>query len=347
VIVMPGAYLSSIGTVCDAFALLASHVRMQFPDPSPYRMQTAVRLIGMPDAPSTLADGRPLPLDGDLLGALGAAHYRAIYLPAFLGGDQAQLERTLDTVGAVLSPWLREQHARGATVAASGTAVLLLAQAGLLDQGHAAVLALLEALCRQRYPRVHADRHQAVVTWDRLHTCGNPAGEWALALRLIEDVVSPHAAQWLASATGLQAGLQPGLHKGPMRSDDPMVARAQFWLAQHHTQACRIDELAAQLAVSHSTLTRRFQRVLGKTPRDYVRQLRVHAAQQLLRSTRRASTRSRCRSATRTCVRSERRSRKRPARARRPGAVKSSSSAPAPETVGLRSETGAADRPAP
>lgn len=277
VVALPNAYTSSIGVLVDSFALLARQVQEQFPQPNRRTMKTQVHLLSPAGRALQLAGGRQMACDGDLQ---GDTIYRAVYVPAFVAGNEAALASMLDRLGPVLA-WLRWQRSHGALLAASGSAVLLLAATGLLNGGRAAVPKQWTPLCRRRYPRLLIERRDALVEWNGIHTCAAAASEWSLAVRLVEHSISPLFAQWLAYATGTQ----PAQDKTSVSGADALVNSAQFWLSQRYAQEHSIEQLAQAMAVSHATLIRHFERSLGMTPRMYVQQLRVTAGKHLLQST--------------------------------------------------------------
>jgi transcriptional regulator GlxA family with amidase domain len=275
--VLPGSYLSSVGALVDGFALVARHVFTQFAPPYRHTMKTQVRLLSATGGGLEFAGGRKMESDGDLQ---GNAEYRIVYVPAFAVASEDALVTLLDHAQPV-TEWLRWQHAQGAVLAASGTGVLLLAQAGLLDGGPAAVPRVLRSLFRSRFPKVRVDTGTTVAEHGGVHTCSVSASEWQLVARLVDRAISPHTAQWLASTTGTDAERE----EGSLTSDDPLVSSAQFWLAQRFAQDFKISELADLLAVSHATLLRRFTRSLGMTPRAYASSLRIESAKRMLRNT--------------------------------------------------------------
>jgi transcriptional regulator GlxA family with amidase domain len=276
-LVLPGSYLSSVGALVDGFALVARHVYIQFAAPYKHTMKTQVRLLSASGGSLEFAGGRTMSSDSDIQ---GGAEYRIVYIPAFASPSEEALVSLLDHAQPV-TEWLRWQCQRGAVLAASGTGVLLLAEAGLLDGGTAAVARSLGGLLRARYPKVRAVTGSTVVEYNAIHTCSVPASEWQLVARLVDRAISPYTAQWLASTTGSEGERDDGR----LTSDDPLVSSAQFWLAQRFAQDFRISELADMLAVSHATLLRRFTRSLGMTPRAYVSSLRVESAKRMLRNT--------------------------------------------------------------
>ncbi len=277
---LPGSYLSSVGALTDGLALVARQVLTMFAAPYATPMQTRVRLLTADGGELEFAGGRRMACDGDLQ---GDAAFRIVYLPAFVAGGEAELSMLLDHARP-LSDWLRRQRARGAVLGASGTAVMLLAESGLLDGGKVALPDPLRAMFRRRYRRVRVDVRATLTEHHGVYACGAPAAEWSLVARLVERAISPMSAQWLAQATGMESDRRDS----PASSADPLVASAQFWLAQRFAQDLKISELARTLAVSHATLLRRFERSLGMTPGDYARRLRVETAKRMLHSTQRS-----------------------------------------------------------
>jgi len=68
---------------------------------------------------------------------------------------------------------------------------------------------------------------------------------------------------------------------------DTLVAKAVTLIREHLDQPPSVDELAAELGVSGRQLTRRFHEVMGRTPAEEIRQLRIERAKQLLQATNR------------------------------------------------------------
>lgn len=280
VLALEGTYLSSLGTFLDAYSLVARQVPRMFQPPYQFSMQTRVRLLAPSGQTVMLSGPRPLPADDSIE---SGERYRLIYVPAFEIIERPLLRKMLTESSGVLA-WLRRQREQNALIAASGVAVFMLAEAGLLDAGTASVPKALTEEFRHRYPRVRLETRKAIAEHDGIFTTGLLAAETQLAARLVELTVSPHLARWLSNATGLHS-IQDDKH--PL-SDDPLVASAQFWLGERFTQSFKISDLAHDLAVSHQTLIRRFERSLAMTPRDYVQMLRVDSGKRMLLNTKRS-----------------------------------------------------------
>jgi transcriptional regulator GlxA family with amidase domain len=272
VIGLENTYMSSLGNFIDAFELVRRQVSVLFRTRQRIAMQTQVYLLTLDGRPVQLAGGRTLAADG---GLDERTQYDLVHLPGFIVGNEAALNARLANAGR-LCAWLRQQHAGGAVISASGSAVFLLAEAGLLDGGIAAISRPLIPLFRRRYPAVHVAAGKPVVEHARVLTGSGLAADTLLLAQVVEHVTAPELARWLGDVTGLHQAAEEHL------AEDPVVANAQLWLEERFAQDVKISDLAKALAVSQQTLLRHFDRHLNTTPRDYVRRLRVESAQRLL-----------------------------------------------------------------
>lgn len=153
--------------------------------------------------------------------------------------------------------WLRSRWQEGALIAANGSAVLLLAAAGLLDTVSAPVTGALIPIFRQLFPRLALDEQRSLVEHDRILMSNRIVGDTALVIRAIERVGSVEVARWLAKI------IDADRISGEELAADAMIAEAPLWLEQRFTHQVRITDLAGVLAISHQTLIRRFVKALG------------------------------------------------------------------------------------
>jgi transcriptional regulator GlxA family with amidase domain len=273
-----GAYLSSIGTIADGIARVDGQARTMYVPPYRLATESQVHFLSTADGTITLAGGRSVTIDGDMQ---MPESFQMIYVAAFEAPDEDSLMACLAREKKLVE-WLTAQQATQAVIGAADSAIFLLAEAGLLDKGQAAIPRNLSALFRRRYPRIHADTRATVVEHKGIFTAGTVANEWLLVARLVESGMSSMMSRWLAGTTGLQR-----IRDNTLLAADPLVAAAQFWLGERFARSFRISDMARDLAVSHPTLIRHFVRSLSMTPRQYVRMLRVEAAKDMLITTNR------------------------------------------------------------
>ncbi|BEU25107.1 helix-turn-helix domain-containing protein [Paraburkholderia caribensis] len=186
----------------------------------------------------------------------------------------------VDALGA-----LRAWRSNGARVAAACTGTFVLAESGLLDGYDATTTWWLSPLFRQRYPNVHLDAHRIVVPSGGAITAGAALSHLDLALWLIRNH-SPELAALVARYLVFDSRLSQSAYaiSDQLSHSDVLVERFDRWVRQHLGTAISLDVVVDELATSKRTLTRRLNAVLGKTPVEYIQDLRIERAVHLLRT---------------------------------------------------------------
>ena len=273
VLAFDGAHLASIGIFLDAFDLVRARVAKLFGQRDLIEMETQTRLVGPAGLPFHIAGKTLFRLDG----GLPSAPSRLVHIPDFTSAmnDQESTSRGADEVVR----WIAAQHSAGAIISATGRAIFLVAQAGIIDRCTVPLSGSTATAFRARYPHIRVDRHLPLIDHGSIVLSRGMAHEQRLMVHLVTRLMSPTMAGALAQQWGLESEGEEGL------SDDPLIAAAQVWIGERYTGTPRITELAHFLAVSQQTLTRRFKAQLDLTPRDYIQLLRVRAAQSQLRQT--------------------------------------------------------------
>lgn len=195
-------------------------------------------------------------------------------LPA-LGRDDV-----IDALGA-----LRSWHGTGARLAAACTGTFVLAESGLLAGSEATTTWWLSPVFRQRYPDVRLNAHRIVVPSGTMVTAGAALSHLDLALWLIRDN-SPELAGLVAKYLVFDSRLSQA---GYVMSDhlahsDPMIERFDRWVRERLDLTLTLDSIAEALGTSKRTLSRRLDDVLGKTPFEFIQDLRIERAVHLLKT---------------------------------------------------------------
>jgi transcriptional regulator GlxA family with amidase domain len=241
------------------------------------------RWLSLDGAAVRLASGSEVAVDG---GIQADTVYDLVFLAAY--DEAGDSDGTLPPRAAVtaLNHWLRHQHQAGATLAACGNAVFLLAEAGLLDRQPATVPWWQQRAFHRRYPAVRLDATQQITEGERLLCASSLSGLFPLALRLVQRLTSPNSADWLAKTTLIDpaAKIETPLPQAPVHGEtaDALVTAAQYQLQQRYAEHAQLAPLADALSVSPRTLVRRFRSALGITPQAYVQQLRIESAKRML-----------------------------------------------------------------
>lgn len=275
-IALPGAYHSSVGALTDSYMLVRDHVEQMFSKGQSTRMDTDLRVLSTDGAPVMLGDGSLI----QVTGAIEDVPASFIWLPAFrAGGFDAMASRLASS--RPLCEWLRRRASEGAIIGASGTAALLLMAAGLTTETKVPVARALRPMVTRFFPRQQLEERLSLVDSGNLLLAQGVANDLRLIVRVVERAISPAMSRWLTSVIGLD-----GVEEQPLATD-ALVARAQFWLEQHFTEAISIAALSAHLSTSQATLNRRFRKAMGMSPNAYVQKLRLEAAFAMLRKSER------------------------------------------------------------
>ncbi len=281
-IALPDSLLGGLFGIVDFFTVANTLAGMS---DSPRTPVFECRLYSVDGKPVTHGVGAQIAVQGGLE-AISTADL--LYIPAINIRRLGDLRERLATYRPLVEA-LPGLHAGGIAVAASCTASMLVAEAGLLDGKQATTTWWLKDIFQRRYPRVRLRIEDLVVQDGRLFTSGAASAYLNLALLLAAQFGDPRLAT-LCSKTLLidpnRASQAPYAMLGSTtQHGDELVARVQFWMQTHMQDAADLTELAAQFSVSERTLIRRFKQATGDTPTGYLQQVRVEAAKRMLEST--------------------------------------------------------------
>jgi transcriptional regulator GlxA family with amidase domain len=188
--------------------------------------------------------------------------------------------------------WLRRCYGEGATLAASCSGAMLLAEAGLLD-GHEATThwAYCDILAK-RHPKVKVRPQRALVVageGGRLVMAGGGTSWLDLALYLIARNVGVDEAMHVARINLIDwhdIGQQPFARLARSRQvEDAVIARCQTWIAEHYDEPAPVAAMVRLSGLAERSFKRRFQQATGMAPLEYVHTLRLEEAKQMLEAT--------------------------------------------------------------
>jgi transcriptional regulator GlxA family with amidase domain len=185
--------------------------------------------------------------------------------------------------------WLRRMHDGGALVTAVCSGALVLAEAGLLDGRECATHWAYRDLIREEYPKVKFSRNAMM---NRTHeaegiiTAGGVTAWQDLALYLIARLCGRDHAVRIAKVYLLEGHDDGQLPFAAMsrriQKSDAVVARCQAWLADNYACANPVTTMAQQSGLTLRTFARRFRAATGYLPMDYVHDLRIEEARQII-----------------------------------------------------------------
>ena len=185
--------------------------------------------------------------------------------------------------------WIETRYRQGASVAALCTGTFVLAETGLLDGRQATTHWFFTRLFKRRYPKVLLEPDR-ILTRDRGLLCsGSASAFYYLGLHLIEA----YGSSLLASNCSKSLLVDPGktsqasytvfnVSKG---HGDTEILRAQDLMESHFAGAICMEDLARQVGISPRHFIRRFKKATCESPLNYLQQIRIERAKDLLEST--------------------------------------------------------------
>lgn len=242
----------------------------------------AWRVESLDGRPVAAASGQSIPVDGRI-DARGRADAILITAP-FVSDMDKFLERREQLSG--LCAEIRRRHKTGAVLAAYCTANYLLAEAGVLDGRIATTHWAKAADFARRYPGVELRAQEVLTSQDHIISSGSATSYLNLAIRLVatfagEKLAANTAKTLLIDMNRIDQASYATL-VGEHGHTDPLIARAQKRMETTLQQGFHLSELATFLAVSERTLNRRFKQAVGLAPIEYLQNLRIEVAKQLL-----------------------------------------------------------------
>jgi transcriptional regulator GlxA family with amidase domain len=188
-----------------------------------------------------------------------------------------------------LMQWIRDQYQSGACIYSACSGAVLLAETGLLDGREATSHWGYQDLFRQDYPQVHFQPEPSLCFADtsgRIVTAGGTTSWHDLALHIIARHGSPGEAMRIAKVYLLKLHSEGQL---PYRSlqrnllhNDSVVADCEAWLREHSATSNVVQGLVERSTLPERTLKRRFRKATGSSIIDYVQNVRIESAKQLL-----------------------------------------------------------------
>jgi transcriptional regulator GlxA family with amidase domain len=165
----------------------------------------------------------------------------------------------------------------------------LLAEIGLLDGRRATTHWKWCDVLARRYPAVEVDGDSIFVRDGEVWTSAGVTAGIDLALALVDDDLGVATARDVARDLVVYLQRPGGQHQfsvamATQPASRPVLRELQAWIREHLRDDCSVAALARRASMSERTLARAFRAELGVPPADFVEQVRIEAARQLLES---------------------------------------------------------------
>ena len=189
---------------------------------------------------------------------------------------------------SVVQSWLRKLADEGCEICAVGNGSYFLAEAGLLNHRPATTHWHYFSDFSRRYPQVDLKRDYLITQSASLYCTGSVNAAADLLIHLIDRHWGPsfarHATQQFSPesrrpfATTAYSEERRNLH------GDEAIALMQNWLNRHYADTVSVAEMATRCGISERSFQRRFKQAAGVSAQQYVQNLRLDAARELLQN---------------------------------------------------------------
>ena len=174
-----------------------------------------------------------------------------------------------------------------AHVASSCTGTLLVASSGLLDGRRATTAWWLAPVFREMFPSVDLDTAELVLTDGPCTTAGAAMAQMDLMVGLVARYAGAEVAETCARKMVLdeRRSQTPYMAIGLLAASSESVARAAAWARSRLGEAIGVNDLARAVGHSPRTFSRRVSAATGLSPIQFLHQLRVERAIELIETT--------------------------------------------------------------
>lgn len=188
--------------------------------------------------------------------------------------------------------WICRSYEQGASIYSACSGAILLAETGLLNGRPATSHWGYERLFRTRYPNVDFKREPALQIADkdgRIVTAGGTTSWHDLVIHIIARHCGPTEAARIAKVYLLKTHEEGQLPYAALVKEAPhadsVVRESEALLKEIYLGTNAVSRVVARSRVPERTLKRRFKTATGLSIIDYVQNLRIEKAKELLETT--------------------------------------------------------------
>ena len=186
-------------------------------------------------------------------------------------------------------PWLQEQHQLNCNFTAVGTGVCFLAEAGLLDGKPATTHWHYFDQLQKHYPAVQLQRQHFTTQAGNIYCAASVNAMAELIVYQVERIFGRiiarqaqrnffHEIRNISDPVGF-SDQRTGKH------GDETIAQAQIWMQDNLSKPLSIPDVARQFGLTTRTFNRRFMQATSSRPSDYLAEVRMTFACDLLKTT--------------------------------------------------------------
>ncbi len=206
-----------------------------------------------------------------------------IILPAMWGNPRGVVKKYPEFL-----EWLRKAALEDPLICAVGTGSYFLAEAGLLEHKTATTHWYYFNQFENTYPNVELKRERFITKSGNIYCTGSVNSVRDVMLHIIEQHYGEHVANQVSSHFTHELKLSYASSflniAGHNFHDDEAVIDIQEWMHKHFNEDINMQEISKTFELSQRSLNRRFKLATGLSPVQYLQEIRLEKAKELLKT---------------------------------------------------------------
>jgi len=206
-----------------------------------------------------------------------------VYVPGFWRNPRPIIRRQPQVLD-----WLREQYQNGALISAVGTGCCFLAEAGLLNGKPATTHWHYFDQFQRDYPEVDLKRQYFITQAGNLYCAASVNSLADLTVHFIQRLynkrIASHVERHFSHEIRRSYESSGYFEEAHSRHPDEDIIQVQLWLQDNYPREVVLSQVAERFGLSTRTLNRRFKAATGQTPLDYLQEIRINNARDLLKT---------------------------------------------------------------
>ncbi len=187
-----------------------------------------------------------------------------------------------------LTDWLRTLAGSDTIICAVGSGSYFLAEAGLLNNKVATTHWYYFDQFAATYPDVLLQRDRFITKAGNIYCAGSVNSVRDVMLHFIEEYFSQHVADQVSRhfTHEIKRSYTSSFLKNSPQNyhDDEDIIETQEWMHSCYNDEITLEILAEKFDISVRSLNRRFKQATGKSPMQYLQQIRMENACELLKT---------------------------------------------------------------
>ncbi len=206
-----------------------------------------------------------------------------IYIPGLWRNPRPLIKKS-----EMILEWLKQEHQNGALISAVGTGCCFLAEAGLLDGKAATTHWHYFDQFQKDYPSVQLKRQYFITQAGNIYCAASVNSLADLTVHFIQRLfgkeIANHVERHFSHEIRRAYEASGFFEQEHNRHPDEDITQIQIWLQDNYYRDINIHQLAQKFGMSTRTLNRRFKAALRISPLNFLQEVRINIAKDLLKT---------------------------------------------------------------